>query len=398
MGGNSLAAKWCSHKKRSIVAVVVLFAIILLVLIAPPVGTQELGEFYHELRADGTPLFTQVLRWAADPNVRFYTVTIQTVQGTDVVVSTVNESAVLLHLAPGRYRYRIVLHNLLGDPELEIPWIEFTVLQALLPRISTVSPRRWFLDRPAPPIRITGEALSSETTVILRGTDPPYAELIGTLIADDSAGTMQIQLPTAPVPAGSYHVVVVNPGGLTGIATRPLAVYQQRVARVATSLGYAPWISLYDAWYTATWPGTIFPIGFAGRVTAYLTSAPFGELGVEVSSTGRHMTGGNELTAIGSGIGQVGFTGIFRRAFTNTLSSTARIGGGLAMTQHSMRFGNSEGTEIAGINPFLTAGMACQYRLSQRIYLEVGLDWLHTAAPDFTAGGLSPQLSVGIDQ
>ncbi|HUJ76432.1 MAG TPA: hypothetical protein VL359_16340, partial [bacterium] len=118
-----------------------LIALLLLLGGACAAEAEDLGEFSFVMGADGAPRFTQVLRWSADPNVLYYQVTVQTGAGDEVGTWKVETPALTLNLAPGAYRYRVVLYNLLGKPEVELPWHPIEVRKAEVPHIASCAPR-----------------------------------------------------------------------------------------------------------------------------------------------------------------------------------------------------------------------------------------------------------------
>jgi hypothetical protein len=203
-----------------------------------PLSGETIGMYSCEIQADGTPRFTQVLRWAADPNVLCYDVTVQTINGGEVLAASVKEPALALHLPPGQYRYRIVLCNLLGKPEMELPWKTITVRKAEIPRIADLSPRMWFLDDLKPEVSIKGSNLMPGATIALQREGSATAPLRGRELERAGSKELRVAFPVTGVVAGRYALVVTDPGGLSHTVSNALTVGYQKPLSLVFSGGY----------------------------------------------------------------------------------------------------------------------------------------------------------------
>jgi hypothetical protein len=199
---------------------------------------ETIGMYSCEIQADGTPRFTQMLRWAADPNVLCYDVTVQTISGVEVLATSVNEPALALHLAPGQYRYRIVLCNLLGKPEMELPWKTITVLKAEIPRIADLSPRVWFLDDLKPEVSIKGTNLMPGATIALQREGSATVPVHGRELGRVGSRELRVAFPVTGIVAGRYALVVTDPGGLSHTVSNALTVGFQKPLSLVFSGGY----------------------------------------------------------------------------------------------------------------------------------------------------------------
>lgn len=173
------------------------------------------GEFYFETLPDGTPHFTQVLRWEADPNVLYYEVTLQNSAGETVSVSRLEEAVLKLNLSPGAYRYRIVLYNLLRRPEVTLPWQDIEILRAETPHIDGSTPKMWFLEDFKPTLTLSGEHLMAGATVVLKRDAAPSESLTATASPGEGTSTANVTFPAGTLSEGEYSLVVTNPGGLS---------------------------------------------------------------------------------------------------------------------------------------------------------------------------------------
>ncbi len=217
---------------------------------APPLPAQEIqhkpGDYFFELLPDGTPRFTQVLHWEADPNVFYYEVTLQTAAGEEISVSRTEEARFGFSLKPGDYRYRIVFYNLLRQPELELQWQEFSILKAEIPRIDRHGPNVWFLENRGPVVTVSGQDLIPGATIKLTregGIDttlnpvnnpaagssqtsaaPAHPSFQGSEVERTGTSTVTVKFPHQSLTPGIYTLEWVNPGGLTSTLTKALLV------------------------------------------------------------------------------------------------------------------------------------------------------------------------------
>jgi hypothetical protein len=357
---------------------------------------QDLGEFSLEMLADGTPRFTQVLRWDPDANVLSYEVTVQTGAGEEVGTWKLQEPMLELNLKPGAYRYRVVLYNLLGKPEVELPWRSIEVRKAEVPRLSASSPKVWFIDDLKAELTLSGENLDPGATVELRPAAGGAGPIAGTELEREANATLRVGFPEKDVKPGDYAVVVVNPGGITATLPGALTVRYERPVDVLVAGGYGPWFSLYDPWYVQAWPGMFFPAGAAARVSVYFVKTPFGQIGAEVAAAGRLMWGGLDTAVISSQVGLLGLNGTYRYLFSRLISAEARVGGGVSLSHHSIAYGETAGPQLASLDPFVTAGLSVQFHVTKHFFLETGVDWTQVFALGVSEGGIQPALCAGL--
>jgi hypothetical protein len=373
------------------------FLTILLFVLAStaPLQAQKMGEYSFAPSNDGTPIFTQVLRWTGDPNVLYYEFTLQSAAGETLSALKLEEPLVKLNLRPGEYRYKIVVYNLLGKIDAELPWRSFTVLEAELPRITEVVPDAWFLEDLVSEVTLSGENLAPGATIELRPVTGSGLPIIGKETAREGKTKVSVTFPAYGLVAGKYTLTVTNPGGLSFTVSDAVSIRYERSMDMLLSVGYAPWISLYDSWYTDAWSGPFFPVGFISRLSAYFIKRPYGHFGAELSFAGRSMEGGSADARVSTLIGVIGVNGIFRHPFSKKIAVALRTGGGIEMSHHTFDYSGTSGAKLASLDPYVTLGLSCQYFPLKRFLLEAGIDWEHVFAVGFMGGGLMPSISVG---
>jgi hypothetical protein len=373
-------------------------AALLLASLAFPdrLAAEELGEFSHEFLPDGTPRFTQMIRWNADPNVLYYEADVRTAAGEEIAVLRFEEPVLRLSLSPGEYRFRITLYNLVGRPELELPWRSMIVRKAEIPRVTGLSRNAWFLEDLKPEVALSGENLAPGATIVLENAAASEPPIYGTELERKGTSSVVVGFPVRTLAAGEYSLVITNPGGISFTLPRALSVRFQKPVDVLLSAGYAPWISLYDTWFVETWPGTFFPLSAASRFSMYFAKRPYGYFGVEASVGGRFMKGGIDTAVLRTQIVLTGVNGIYKYPFSPGFTMTGRIGGGVELSRHAFDYEGAGGSEIYSIDPYVSAGISLQFFLTKKIYLDAGADWMHVFAVGSARGGLMPFFFAGL--
>ena len=182
------------------------------------------GEYHLEFLADGTPRFTQVLRWEPDPNVLYYELTLETAAGERISFSRVEEPVLRVNLKPGEYRYRITAYNLLRQPELVLPWREFIVLEAVTPRVWSHAPQTWFIEDGPPIVTVFGTELMPGAVVALVKNGEPDERYPGSELERSGTSSVRAEIGTDVLPVGVYDITLTNPGGVFSAVERALTV------------------------------------------------------------------------------------------------------------------------------------------------------------------------------
>ena len=179
------------------------------------------------------------MRWDADPNVLYYEVLLRTGDGKDVETFKATEGRLALNLVPGEYRYRIRAFNVLRKPELELPWQEFVVLKAEIPRVARIEPKLRYVEDADASLTLWGECLVPGARVELRCEDPSAAAIEGIETARldaaregaarlragaDETCAVRFAFPAEAFRPGRYAVLLTNPGGLAAEIPAALVV------------------------------------------------------------------------------------------------------------------------------------------------------------------------------
>ena len=377
--------------KRSAIAL----AVLLLFGQRAVLCAQQMGEYSVAYLPDGTPQFTQTLRWNGDANVLFYDVTVQTAAGETISTVRLDEPVLSLHLGPGEYSYRIVLFNLLGKQDLELPWQSFTVLEAKKPQVDDSARKEVLLENYKPEITLSGTDLEPGAAVELSNLKHPESSIVGKAVHRTGDTGVHVEFPVNHLPAGTYSVSYTNPGGLSLDQPGLIIVRYPREIEILTCGGYSPWISLYGSWYKETWPGTFFPLSATSRGSFFFFKRSFGSLGAELNVTGRLIKGGIDAAILNTDIVQTGLSAVYKHPFSQRGSITARLGGGVSRSHHKFSYENSTGSEITSMDLFISSGLSFEYFPVKRFFLEGGIDWAHMFLNGFSSGGIMPYFLMG---
>ncbi len=196
-----------------------------LCLAALPAPAQQMGKYSFEILPDGTPHYTQLLRWEPVENVLYYEVTVRDGTGREISTARVDDHELKLCLSPGEYGYRIVLYDVLRKPAITLPWQELTVLEAEIPRVTGSAPRAWFLEDGRPPfLTLSGSELVPGAIFLLKPADGSGGPVEGEELGREGESTVRVSFPSRTLAEGEYSLVVTNPGGLSVSLPRALVV------------------------------------------------------------------------------------------------------------------------------------------------------------------------------
>ena len=205
-----------------------------------------------------------------------------------------------------------------------------------------------------------------------------------------------MRFPEDKVVSGTYDLVVTNPGGLS--VTIPGAITARyKPFDLLVSGGYSPWISLYDATYTGTiMPGTFFPVSLDSRASIYFIKQRFGYFGAEVDAGFRVMWAPEAGSTLDAEIGSFGLAADYKLPFLTKFAVAAKLGGGLSLSRYGLTYSAGNGAEQYSIDPYIFGALSLQFYIAKKIFLEAGIEWMHTFALDFVEGGIMPFFMAGM--
>ncbi len=382
-----------AERYQSLRRAAVLFAVLAASAFYAAAEESAAVDYYHEFDGEGKPVFTQVLRWEADPYALRFEVLIRDGAGTELLRESTEERELRVSLPPGDYEFRVTAFNLLDQPETETPWAGIRVIRAELPVLRDAVPRVVYLDAFNPRILFQGDKLLSEARFFLRQRNG--AVHAGRESDRSDEREVGIVFPDAAFSPGVYDLVVVNPGELEAVLHGALSVKYQKPVDILFTAGYSPSAALYDAWLREHWPDTFNPLGADAALAVYFLKRGWGFLGAEAKAHYRLLEGGMEGAAISSSYALLGGGFVYKRLFTRRVHGLFRLGAGLSKSEHSFDYGGFPGPETSSTDPYLGAGFAVHYYPAKRVFLEGAAEWTHILLRGSSYGSLAPALRVG---
>ena len=349
--------------------------------------------FFYKLDPNGTPVFTQLLRWEADPNALEFQVIVRDASEGTIIDERGAESQREVHLAPGSYTYKIVTYNLLGKAEAETDWIAIEVIKAEQPTITASSPKTIYMDTLDERVTIVGEKLLEKGSIVL--IDAKGKKYAGTVKTRKGDQEEVVIFPDDAYQPGTYALYAENPGGLSTSVADALIVRFQRPVDILFSVGYSPLIALYDTWFAEKWTSAFHPLGFSAQLGLFFIKQRWGSLGIELGAEGRRLSGGTSDAAFTSDFILFGANFMYKARFTRQFHGIARAGGGLSRSTHNFDYAGFAGPSTISSDPFIRAGFALQAFLPWKLYGEIGVDWSWIFLLNHHAVGLTPKLCVG---
>lgn len=372
---------------------------LLLALAIATLRAQEAAEppqsvdFFYRLDPSGKAVFSQFLRWESDPGVLDFQVIIRDSSGAAVIDERGAEPQREVHLAPGAYTYKIIAYNFLGKAETETEWIPIEVIKAEQPAITSTSPRTIYMDTFDERVTVFGEKLVEDGTICL--IDAAGKKYLGAVKGRKGDREVVVVFPNEAYRPGVYALSIENPGGLSTLIEKALAVRFQRPMDILFSVGYAPSVALYDSWYVEEWTSSFRPLGVCAQLGVLFLKRNWGSLGLELDAAGRRMFGGSTEAAFTSDFLLLGANVLYKTRFSRQFHGVARAGGGLAKSIHSFDYDGFSGPDTISYDPYAGVGVALQAFLPCKVYGELGMDvsWLFLLGHN--AISLTPKLCVG---
>ncbi len=360
--------------------------------VTPPAAAED---YSFELQEDGAPLFIQRISWEEVRYVLEYELEILDSAGSEIYRgrSAVPEQTV--SLPAGGYRYRITLFNLLAQPEITGEWQDLLIKKAELPRLSGFAPETLYLEEERFTLNLDGRDLLPDARVVLVDPVLGLVRYEASIVESDNLRRLQVLLPAERLDSGDFKVKVINPGGLYDIRPEILRVRYQNPVELFGQAAVAPYIPLFDSWYTANWSEPVYPASARGSVSFMFIKKRYGYYGVEASGAYRYTLGGFGDTAIHTTVSKVALSAVFKYRPFERFFILTRVGGGSSWTAMEFQYGSVIGISHTTRDPLVSAGLAFQLMLSKHFFAELGAEFETIFYDGFAAGAIMPGLSAG---
>lgn len=368
-------------------------------------GTFSFAQTYYVTEDEkGNQTLFQTFSWEKDDNVFKYEFIMEhLVRGKYVEIEhkELQENSIDLSLVSGTYRYKLLAYNYLGFLEVETEWIPVEIVKAYQPKIYDVSPGTIFLEEEQDGIyTVTGSELSSTTEYSfsknMKNQDGRIkAEIIE--FDDKHKNKAKIKFDPEILDVGKWTLVAKNIGGLRDFK-QDVIIKWKKAVDLDVSAGYAPvffiaspeiknYFSTQQMWFVPEVRVNFFPmkkrygyfgVGFSGCFSGLNYDAGTYDL-KSLFFTGnldfvyqRYFKEKKFCIDLHAGVGVVGFTGL-----------------------HFEFPHNIESDSLTSINVSGNVGVAFDYYILKRLYVELGCDFTYAFMKDMNLMFIQPQASVG---
>lgn len=350
--------------------------------------------YYMELQDDGTPFFTQIISWKEVPAASTYELIVISDDNVEIYHQKSRNIKREVNLTPGKYKYSIIVYNLLDKPELQTQWVSIEILKATKPRIEKISPDKLYFENQDFQLKLWVEDIDieSEFWLINSTTQKPIGKIEDISIINDKK--VLLKIPEKMRNRGSYNIKAINPGGIEAVSpSLTLGYYKE--TNLTLSVGYNPLIPIYDSYFTSYWNDGFYPLGGVVRLDMILFKDSKFNLGGEFVANLLSYDTKVETTTIESNYYSGGINLIYKRILSLKYQLLFRLGGGIQYSSYTMNYNGVIGSDITSYDPYIATGISAQYYMTHNIFLESGIDFKQCFYSEFTMGGIYPFLSVG---
>ena len=330
-------------------------------------------------------------------------------------------------LGPGLYRYKVITYDLIGIPEIESDWFEFNIYRAYMPQVRSVEAAvshssTIYLDEVNDGIfTVTGRNLfelqegltdTSFTSYRIlnarRNTEAPITPVITEF--SDNNRRLRVQFDMNELDTGTYYFSATDASGLTAENSKDnmFTVKFRKAVDFDVAAGYACPIILIGERMKEYLNTMVLPLSANAKISLMPFKRRFGYLGLGVDATySRLLTktegydlDGNFIVGNALFIYQLPIR-IKSKQNAEKLRHIASLelhgGGGVAMFQNTVfHFPHDINSEPLNSLDFCAiAGGSVQVYFTNRLYAEVGADFVMPFMGDVTMGYLKPVAAVG---
>jgi hypothetical protein len=383
-------------------------------LVFPPgrAGAQEQeAGFYMEKTGEGFR-FVQRFSWKPEEYASFYEVVIQRRESsgnwTTIFSDFTGDDFIEVSLPPGPYRYHVRAYDLIEKPVGNPEWVSFEVLPALMPVLEGFSPRSFPLDGAAAEgavltLTVRGRNLAETAEFrLVRKSPAPSADILPLERRGGASGQEAVLVfGGGQLSPGTYELVVVNPGGLSG-SLGTLRIYlPEPMPRFAVSLGYKPLIPLYGGLHELL-DASFFPAGAYGQFSFLPVQTPAMALGLETDISwtrlsSRYISEVWDYDVSGQYVG-LELYGLVQKPLTQRLALNLRLGGGLFSILGFEKKASGLKTEpVNALVPVAGGGLSIRLVFYKSFFARLGAEYTHFfSADDSPPGYLRPFAGMGL--
>ena len=330
-------------------------------------------------------------------------------------------------LEPGLYRYKVITYDLIGIPEIESDWFEFNIYRAYIPQVRSVEAAvthssTIYLDEINDGIfTVTGRNLfelqesvtdtSFTNYRILNAKKKNTVEPITPHITEfsDNNRHLKIQFNMDELDTGVYYFSAVDASGLTSENSKDsmFTVKFRKAVDFDVAAGYTCPIIVVGDRIKEYLDTSVLPISLNAKITFIPFKRRFGYLGIGADVSFSRLTtktygydlDGNYIGANGILVYQLPIR--IKKKGQDKLKHIATIevhaGGGVAMFNNTkFHFPHNINSEpLNSLDFSAMAGLSGQIYFTNRLYAEVGADFVMPFMGDLLMGYVKPVAAVG---
>ena len=205
-------------------------------------------EYFVKTGADGKQVIFQKFEWEPVEFSKGYIFKLekQLEDGTYTHVSDfeLTENFILLALEAGSYRYLVQVLNFFGKVQFETDYAQFTLIKALKPELKSVSPEIIYLDEPYDGVyTITGENILESSEIFLGGLGKRIKP-VDLKITDKNGKRAVVTFAPEDLNTGTYDFFIRNPGGF--YSSKKIDIKYFKWYDLDITYNYAPFFVLSD--------------------------------------------------------------------------------------------------------------------------------------------------------
>ena len=329
-------------------------------------------------------------------------------------------------LPPGNYRYKVITYNLIGIAEVESDWFEFRIFKAFQPEISNISATvnhssTLFLEEINNGIfNITGKNLFEEpqsktdisfTTYALERQKKKNAiPLVPQILEyDDKNRHLKVQFNMKELDVGTYNFIAMDASGLKNPADKKNEITVKFKKRVDFDIsgGYTLPVILFDDTIKNYMGSNVWPLSLTARLSLMPFKHSFGYFGLGLTGSYTRMfsnfdsysVDGNLITSHALFVYQLPVRTKIKNSDSRKHIMTLELHGGPGFTffnDFKFHFDHNINSDpLNSLNISINAGFAAQIYITNRLYTEIGADYIMAFVSDMGFGMLEPEISIG---
>lgn len=205
-------------------------------------------DYFVKTGADGKQVIFQRLEWEPVEFSKGYIFKLEKQIGDGVYTPIrdfeLTENFILLALEAGSYRYSVQVLNFFGKVQFESDYVQFTLIKALKPELKSVSPEIIYLDEPYDGIyTVTGENILENSEIFLGGLGKRIKP-VDLKITDKNGKRAVVTFAPEDLNTGTYDFFIRNPGGF--YSSKKIDIKYFKWYDLDITYNYAPFFVLSD--------------------------------------------------------------------------------------------------------------------------------------------------------